>query len=275
MKPVWKYILISFFSLVLLGYIGFSIWYFSGRNQEKVCGQVVVVLDKSLGSQLITEKEVVQILEDKELNPIGKTVKHIQTEAIEQLLRKNSMIKSAECYKLASGRFDIIIQQREPKFRVVGLGSYYIDADRKPMPVSPNFAAYVPVVSGHVTISMVSGKMYDFVLFLKENPFWNAQIEQIYVREDQKIELVPRVGDAIILLGTLDNYQKKLEKLRKLYANGFNVIGWNKYKVIDLQYKDQVVCNKKENLYLPLRVIVDSLKRVDKLKKDSLIAKKI
>jgi len=45
--------------------------------------------------------------------------------------------------------------------------------------------------------------------------------------------------------------------------------------VIDLQYKDQVVCNKKENLYLPLKVIVDSLKRVDTLKKDSIIAKKI
>ena len=275
MKPVWKYILISFFSIVVLGYLVFSIWRFSGRNQDKVCGQLVVVLDKNPGSQLITEKEVIQILETKDLNPYGKTVKYIQTEAIENLLRKNPMVKRAECYKLPSGRVDIIIQQREPKFRVVGLGSYYIDSDRKPMPVSQNYAAYVPVVSGHVTVSMVTGKMYDFVLFLKENTFWNAQIEQIYVREDQKIELVPRVGDAIILLGTLDNYEKKLEKLHKLYQNGFNVIGWNKYKVIDLQYKDQVVCNKKENINIPLKVAVDSLKKVDPSKRDSLIAKKI
>ena len=269
MKPVWKYILISFFSILVLGYLVFSIWQFSGRNQDKVCGQLVVVLDKNPGSQLITEKEVIQILEAKDLNPYGKTVKYIQTEAIENLLRKNPMVKRAECYKLPSGRVDIIIEQREPKFRVVGLGSYYIDSDRKPMPVSQNYAAYVPVVSGHVTVSMVTGKMYDFVLFLKENTFWNAQIEQIYVREDQKIELVPRVGDAIILLGTLDNYEKKLEKLHKLYQNGFNVIGWNKYKVIDLQYKDQVVCNKKENINIPLKVVVDSLKKV------SIIAKKI
>jgi hypothetical protein len=46
MKPVWKYILISFFALLVLGYIGFALWQFSGRNQEKVCGQLVVVLDK-------------------------------------------------------------------------------------------------------------------------------------------------------------------------------------------------------------------------------------
>jgi len=275
MKPVWKYILITFFTLLVLGYIGFSLWYFSGRNQEKICGQLVIVLDKNPGYQLITEKEIANILEAKELNPIGKTVKNIQTESIEEVLQKNPMIKSVECYKLPSGRVDIIVKQREPKFRVVGLGSYYIDADRKPMPVSPNYAAYVPVISGHVTVTMVTGKMYDFVMYLKDNTFWNAQIEQIYVREDQKVELVPRVGDAIILLGTLDNYEKKLEKLHKLYKNGFNVIGWNKYKLIDLQYKDQVVCNKKEEVKLPAKVVVDSLKKVDSIKKDSIIARKI
>jgi len=275
MKPVWKNILISFFSLLVLGYIGFSLWQFSGRNQEMVCGQLVVVIDKNAECQLITEKEVVNILESKELNPIGKTVRDIQTESIETILHKNPMIKSVECYKLPSGRVDILIQQREPKLRVVGLGSYYIDADRKQMPVSLNCAAYVPVVSGHVTVSMVSGKLYDFVMYLKENAFWNAQVEQIYVREDQKIELVPRVGDAIILLGTLENYEKKLEKLHKLYKNGFNVIGWNKYKLIDLQYKDQIVCNKKEEMKFPVKIVVDSLKKIDKLKKDSIIAKKI
>jgi cell division protein FtsQ len=163
---------------------------------------------------------------------------------------------------------NIRIQQRIPKFRVVGLGSYYIDVDRKPMPVSLNYAAYVPVVSGKVTVSMVRGQIFDFVTFLEENPFWNAQIEQIFVRDDKKIELIPRVGDAIILLGTLDNYQSKLEKLHKLYLKGFNVIGWNRYKVIDLQYKGQVVCNKDiQTEPQPIVVIAE--------KKDSIIASKL
>lgn len=268
MKPVWKYILITFFTILVLGYVGFSLWYFSGRNQEKVCGKLGIYFDESDGKQLITEQEVAQILEENELNPIGKTVKYIQTETIENLLRKNPMIKSAECYKMPSGVVNIIIKQRVPKFRVVGLGSYYIDEDRKPMPISPNYAAYVPVVSGRITVTMAVGKMFDFVTFLEENPFWNAQIEQIFVREDGKIELVPRVGEAIIMLGTLDNYDKKLEKLHKLYSKGFNVVGWNKYKVIDLEFKDQVVCNK-ENLKVIQKVGVDSLK------KDSIIARKL
>ena len=268
MKPVWKYILIAFFTLLVLGYLGFSLWYFSGRNEEVVCHNLEIFLDQSSGKQLITEKEVSFLLEEKGLNPIGKTAKHIQTEVIENELRKNPMIKTAECFKTPSGTVNIKIQQRVPKFRVVGLRSYYIDNDRKPMPISPNYAAYVPVVSGTVTFSMACGPLFDFVTFIEENPFWNAQIEQIFVRDDQKIELVQRVGEAIVLLGTLDNYQKKLEKLKKLYDNGFKVIGWNKYKVIDLQYKDQVVCNKSD-LVIPKKIVVDSLK------KDSIIAKKL
>ena len=268
MKPVWKYIFITLFTLLVLGYLGYSLWYFSGRTQEKVCGKLLIKNNESSDKQLITENEIVGILEQNGLNPIGKTLKYIQTETIESVLQKNPMIKKAECYKTPSGIVKIDITQRVPKFRVVGLGSYYIDADRKPMPVSPNYAAYVPVVSGRVTVSMVAGKMFDFVTFLEGNPFWNAQIEQIFVREDGKIELVPRVGESIIVLGTLDNYQKKLEKLRKLYVNGFKTMGWNKYKVIDLQYKDQVVCNKEDVVLIPSLV-------VDSIKKDSIIAKKL
>lgn len=267
MRPIWKYILISFFATLILGYLVFSLWHFSGRNQEKVCGKLEIVLDESAGTKLITEKEVAQILEQNGLNPIGKTIKNIHTELIERILRKNPMIKVAECYKTPSGIVNIKVLQRIPKFLVVGFVSYYIDEDRKPMPVSTNYAAYVPVVSGRVTVSMATGELFDFVTFLEENPFWNAQIEQIYVRDDLKIELVPRVGDGIILLGKLDNYEKKLEKLHKLYANGFNVIGWNKYKIIDLEFKDQVVCNK-ENIVIP-RVVADSVK------KDSIIVRKL
>lgn len=268
MKPVWKYILISFFTLLILGYFVFSLKNFSGKNQETVCGKLEIVFDESAGKPLITEQEIAKILEKNNLNPIGKTIKYIQTESIEDFLRKNLMIKVAECYKTPSGIVNIKILQRCPKFRVVGLGSYYIDTDRKLMPVSPNYAAYVPVVSGRVTVSMVTGQIFDFVSFMEENPFWNAQIEQIYVREDRKIELVPRVGDAIIVLGTLDHFQSKLEKLRKLYVNGFNVIGWNKYKVIDLQYKDQVVCAKEDLKSSQAKVVIAE-------KKDSIIARKL
>jgi cell division protein FtsQ len=248
----------------------FSIWYFSDKDKENVCHKLEIVFLDSTKIQLISQKDIAQILEENNLNPIGKTIKFVSTESIEQVLHKNPMIKVAECYKTPSGIVNIRISQRIPKFRVVGLGSYYIDVDRKAMPVSPNYSAYVPVVSGNVTVSLVTGKIFDFVTYLEKNPFWNAQIEQIYVRDDKRIELIPRVGEAVIMLGTLDNFEAKLEKLHRLYVKGFNVIGWNRYKVIDLQYKGQVVCNKEFRTEPQPLLAVDSLE-----KKDSIIASKL
>ena len=268
MKPIWKYIFIGFFTILVIGYFVFSLWYFSGREKASVCKNLVIVLADSSNIQLITQKDIAQILEQNDLNPLGKTIKYIRTESIEDVLQKNPMIKVAECYKTPTGTVTVRIVQRCPKFRVVGFGSYYMDINRKPMPVSPNYAAYVPVVSGRVTITMAKGKMFDFVTYIVDHPFWNAQIEQIYVRDDLKIELVPRVSDAIIVLGTLDNYETKLDKLYKLYHKGFNIIGWNKYKVIDLQYKDQIVCSKTAQE-------IALTKEVKEVKKDSIIAAKL
>lgn len=244
MKPTLKYFLIALFAILLLGYMVFSLFYFGKERKEVVCKKLEIVLADSANVQLITEKDVALLLEENDLNPIGKTISDISNESIEKVLRKNPMIREVECYKTPSGIVNVRVLQRSPRFRVVGFSSYYMDSNRKAMPVSTNYSAYVPVVSGRVTITMAAGKLYDFVTYIADDPFWNAQIEQVFVRDDLKIELVPRVGDAIIMLGTLDSYASKLNKLKKLYANGFNIIGWNKYGLIDLQYKDQIVCEK-------------------------------
>lgn len=92
---------------------------------------------------------------------------------------------------------------------------------------------------------MAKGALGEFALFLRNNFFWNSLIEQIDVDKNGEVTLVPRVGNQLILMGTLDNYQEKLEKLRALYEEGFNKVGWNKYKQITLKYDGQVVCTKK------------------------------
>lgn len=59
--------------------------------------------------------------------------------------------------------------------------------------------------------------LYKFALFLQENEFWNDQIEQIYVYPDNDIELIPRVGNHRIMLGTLDEFEEKLANLKLFY----------------------------------------------------------
>jgi cell division protein FtsQ len=268
MKPKFKNIAIGTGCLLILCYAAFAVWRFANGNNDRVCKSCEIELTDSTQYKLISEKEISNLLNEHQLNPIGKTLSKIKTEDIEKLLKDNPLIKTAECYKTPSGIVHVKIHQRTPKFRIIGLESFYVDTEKKWMPASPNFSAYVPIVSGRITKSMATGEMFDFVSFLEDNPFWNAQIEQIYVRDDLKIELVPRVGDAIIILGRLENYKSKLEKLRKLYLNGFKTIGWNRYSKIDLEYEDQVICTK-------IGLKESPIKQATAEQKDSIIAPKI
>jgi cell division protein FtsQ len=82
--------------------------------------------------------------------------------------------------------------------------------------------------------------------FISAHPFWNDQIEQIHVRAQDKVELVPRVGDAIILMGSLDNFEDKLLRVERLYRKAFSEMGWNRYVLLDLRYDNQLVAVKRK-----------------------------
>ena len=54
----------------------------------------------------------------------------------------------------------------------------------------------------------------------------------------------PQVGNHEIIFGS-DRLEEKLDVLRTFYGKGMNEEAWNKYKSINLKYKDQIVCTKK------------------------------
>ena len=49
----------------------------------------------------------------------------------------------------------------------------------------------------------------------------------------------------MILLGTLDDMNEKLENLRLFLREGIVLKGWNVYKEINLKFKNQIVCVKR------------------------------
>jgi len=61
---------------------------------------------------------------------------------------------------------------------------------------------------------------------------------------ERVVELVPRVGNHIIFLGKLDDYQRKLHKLETFYQKAVKTVGWEKYARVDLEYDGQIICTK-------------------------------
>ena len=86
---------------------------------------------------------------------------------------------------------------------------------------------------------------------MREDDFWNAFIVQIDLQGgdeagsgDPQVRIVPRVGDQVVLLGSLDNYPEKLDRLMRFYRNGMPYESWDRYRYIDVRYQGQVVCTR-------------------------------
>ena len=242
-----KKILYITFAILFVAYIvGFTFFFTDKLPESLPCSEVEIVITDSLEKQFIKEKDVVSYLKRVKLYPLDKKDSEINTYDIENSLLKNEIIETAEVVQTISGKIKIVISQKMPILRVFSSGgSYYVDKTGQIMPAVLGQAIYVPVASGNIGKSFATSELYKFALFLQNDSFWNDQIEQIYVRSEKDIEIIPRIGSHRILLGSLDDYEKKLKHLHLFYEQVIPKMGWDKYSVISLKYRNQIVCTKK------------------------------
>lgn len=89
-------------------------------------------------------------------------------------------------------------------------------------------------------------KLLTFVKSVEADDFWSAEIVQIVARTSPsgalEIDLIPRSGGHRIRFGRLERTDEKLDKSLRFYRKGFSRIGWERCRVVDVRYRDQVVC---------------------------------
>ncbi|MDR0835029.1 MAG: cell division protein FtsQ/DivIB [Tannerella sp.] len=242
-----KKVIFIIIATLLVAYIAVTMFYFSRQKKaDTVCKEVEIVITDSLRKHFLKEADIVTYLKNRKIYPLNMEIKKINTDSIEKVLIKNEIIEKVKVVQTISGKIKIVISQKMPILRVfTGNGNYYVDTSGKTMPANLEQAIYVPVASGNIEKSFAVSQLYKFALFLQGDDFWNDQIEQIYVKSEDEVEIVPRVGDQTIILGSLENFEKKLHKLRLFYEHVVPKMGWEKYSVINLKYKNQIVCTKK------------------------------
>jgi Cell division protein FtsQ. len=233
---------------LLIGYLLIAITAFNVQPVGMVCKDIEVVLKDSIQSGFITRTEVTSLLMKKKQYPVGKSMESVLCRALEDSLQKHPLIDEIECYKTPYGNVVIEIKQRIPMLRVMNNKgeNYYIDNKGEIMPPEAKYIAHLAIVTGTVDRTFAKKELYDFARFLHDNPFWAAQIEQINVLSTKEIELVPRVGDHIIFLGKMKDFENKLQRLREFYKKALNKVGWNKYERINLEFSNQIICTKRE-----------------------------
>jgi cell division protein FtsQ len=102
------------------------------------------------------------------------------------------------------------------------------------------------IATGHISMAYAQKKLARLGSFILKSPLWHHQIEQLNVLEDGTVEIVPRIGDHIVYLGSPVNIQSKLNRLEKFYRYGLSEAGWNKYSYINLEFDNQIICKKRK-----------------------------
>ena len=243
-----KKILLTIVLLLIIAYLLVAITAFNRKPAGATCTDIELVIKDTAYAGFVTTKEIAAILTKKKLNPVGKNIDEIRTAELEEALATQPLIDRVECYKTPSHKICVEVTQRIPILHVINSRgeNYYLDNKGTVMPSDAKCTALVPLATGFIDKTFAVSGLYPFGMYLQNDPFWEAQIEQIHVLPDRSIELVPRVGDHIIYLGKAEDYERKLSRVKEFYRKALNKVGWNKYERINVEFSNQIICTRRD-----------------------------
>ena len=211
------------------------------------CTGTAVNINDSADYKFVNKMDILKYMNSANINPNGLSYKNINLHNMEKKIAEIPFVKDAQCYKSPGGLLCVDILQRKPILRIkTPTQDLYLDSEDSLMNTSTAFSAYVPVLLSETTLGKkyLKTEIYEFANYVYNDKFLNSLVEQIYIDANGNVEMVPRIGSQIVVLGSMEGYQKKMTRLRKLYEKGFSKVGWNKYKKIDLTYDNQAVCTR-------------------------------
>ena len=241
MKKIFNIII----SLVILAFLVVTLGFVESKHHKIRCNEVSVVIKNISNNYFIDKEEVFAIVTKNNVRLTGALYDSLNKAYIEKILGGHPAIKKADIYHDLKGKICIEVEQRIPIIRIInGDQSYYIDEDGFKMPVSRKYTSRAIIANGNISEKFALEELYPLAKFIWENKFWKSHIEQIWVDRTGDLGIVPRVGNHKIIFGDAKDFDDKLKKLKAMYDQAFNKLGWDKYKTINLKFKNQVICSK-------------------------------
>jgi len=234
----WNYIKM----IVLLGLAVFLFAFSTNRNSSRAIStpQVEFVSENNL---FITNETVSKLL----IQNCGG-VKNVPKETLdlnelEKALKSNPMIKNAEVYVAVNGLLKAEIEQKTPIARVSTNASYYIDDEGLFMPLSKNYSARVPLVTGYVDKNNLKN-VYNVARKIKDDEFLRKHVIEIHQDLNGKVFLRLRKYEFLVQLGDVRYLDKKVNNLKAFYKKNLKDKTLSKYSKVNLQFENQVICTK-------------------------------
>jgi cell division protein FtsQ len=256
-KINWKALLIGFTWVISLAAVITLMSFIEIKKTENTCKKVEIILP---GNQYFIEREEVdQLLNDNNGLLVGRRLANINIQKLEDRLIANPFVECAKVYMDMDGVLHADIKQRQPVLRVLNYTGqdFYIDKNGLKIPLSDHFTARVLVANGAILESFnnkidtlqtkIAKDLFAVASYIEQDKLWSEQIVQIYINNENDMELVPRVGTQKIIFGNANDLESKFKNLMVFYKKAIPLVGWEAYSTINLKFKGQIVCVKRDS----------------------------
>lgn len=238
MRINWNYIKMVVLLLLVISLFAFS----NVKNNDRKISEVEIIFEGE-DNLFITHETVSKLLIQNQ-----GTVKNVPKETLdlnllESALNSNPMIKSAQVFVDVNGDLTAEIEQKKPIARVNNSVSFYIDEQGGYMPLSTNYTARVPIVTGNVEKNNLK-PVFEMAQKINSDDFLRTHVTQIHQDQDNRLSLRLRQYDFVVFVGDLNNLDKKINNLKAFYKKATKDNILNTYSKVNLQFDSQVICTK-------------------------------
>src|SRR5690606_12929208 len=123
------------------------------------------------------------------------------------------MVKKAQVYVTMNGELTTEISQRKPIGRIEGTTKYYLDDEGKKMPLSHNYSARVPIITGNITGKGLED-VFVILSFINMDNFLRKNVIGIHIENEKNYQLRFRMENFVVNLGDVDNLEEKFNNFK-------------------------------------------------------------
>lgn len=233
-----------FWTVLIAGLAWLCVAAASHKRNMPIKGIAVHLTDEADNTAFMRSADI----ERKITEIIGPLANHkvgdISCDIIEETLQKIPFVRQADVYVSGNAILTVRITQRHPVLRVMSQGkSFYIDDEGQQMPVSPHYTARVHVLTGTHALD-AAPEILTLIQHLRKDKLLGALIEQLHIDAKDDLILIPKTGQTRIYFGRTDRIAEKCENLKAFYHEIVAQTDWSRYGIIDLRYRDQIICKK-------------------------------
>jgi cell division protein FtsQ len=230
--------LILMFSLVIFLYSFTS----NRNNNRKLTKSAVIFIGNT--APFVNQETVNKLLieNNKDAKSIGKD--KLDLNRLEKVLNAQEMIEKSDVFVSIDGVLKAVVKQKTPIARVFnGDASFYIDYEGNTMPLSTNFTARVPLVSGEIN-KKNSEKLAELFRIIYDDEFLKKNIIGVQIMPNGSLKMLNRNYNYQIDFGGTVRMEAKFNNYKAFFQKAVLDSSLYKYKTIDLRFAQQVVCTK-------------------------------